>query len=151
MHNHVFVKVTRENVEKNTFDLNITDHIQLLGNIMANKKIVKIVDSMSGGFLSAVRKFNSFDIKTRNIFDVGSAVVIKEGFLFDTEHKSLKQSLEGNAKIFENNDLLQGIEICWLIFEFKLLLLSHSKLSIEVTYKILLLIHKVNFMTVEFT
>ena len=103
---------TPENVEKYTFDLNIADHIQLLGDIMANRKIVKIVDSMSGGFLSAIRKFNSFDIKTRNIFDVGSAVVIKEGFLFDTKQKSLKQSLEGNAKMFENNDLLQEIEIC---------------------------------------
>merc|ERR1712080_534841 len=77
--------------------------IQLLGEIMTNKNVVKIMNSMSEGFFSTLRKFNIFNIKTRNIFDVKSAVMIKEGDLFDTPSKRVQQSL----KDYEKTDVFE--------------------------------------------
>ena len=70
---------------------------------MVDKTIVKIVDSITPDLFGALRKLNTFKIQANNIFDVGSAIEIKEGNLFTNDKKNLKSSLKTYYKsnIFE--------------------------------------------------
>ena len=70
---------------------------------MVDKTIVKIVDSITNDLFGALRKLNTFKIQVNNIFDVGSAIEIKEGNLFTNDKKNLKSSLKTYCKsdIFE--------------------------------------------------
>ena len=97
------VKVSLKNGEATHFDLSVDSHVKIIGKIMVDKTIVKIVDSLTNDLFSALRKLNTFKIQGNNIFDVGSAIEIKEGNLFTNDKKPLKSSLKTYCKsnIFE--------------------------------------------------
>lgn len=70
---------------------------------MVDKTIVKIVDSITPDLFDALRKLNTFKIQAHKIFDVGSAIEIKEGNLFTNDKKNLRSYLKIYCKsnIFE--------------------------------------------------
>ena len=86
------VKVSIRNGEATHFDLSVDSHVKIIGKIMVDKTIVKIVDSITPDLFGALRKLNTFKIQANNIFDVGSAIEIKEGNLFTNDKKNLKVS-----------------------------------------------------------